>query len=733
MIKHFLTLAFIFIFTLQYAFGNAQASVCTKFYMEAIAPYISENGEVGDISPEIIEEYNLFRKDNIYFVGALALVNDDFKRADLRQYNVHLSADLGHMISLRIPIQHLKNVMQLPGMRYIETGETVSPEMEFSIPDTRTDSVHAGLGGLEMPYKGDGVIVVIIDWGFDYTHPVFYDENMENLRLTRAWDQNKMSGPPPDGYNFGTEYVGMAELLAAEQDTLYVFGPGSHGTHVGGIAGGNGAGSEHVGTAPEAELIFISLRRDAPSLVDAYNYVTDYAASVGKPYVVNMSFGSHLGPHDGTSLKNQGIDYYAGAGQVFVGSAGNNGNNNFHLKHDFTEDGDTLKTVVTFTPIMSESFGQTLSMWGSEFSSFAVALKLVDNNNIPVYETAFFNSADEPALNDTILLPNAGDTLILRMQSVSQSALNDKPNIRFEVRNTSNLKTVLYMVSDDATVHIWNNVRMNNRYTNWGRTLSSNYPGAVQGNPDYGLGEPAGVGKNVITVGSYKAERILPNGNLGFGNISNFSSKGPTVDGRTKPDITAPGQDVTSSVNSFDPSPGIIDFTVEFEGKNFPFSTYSGTSMSGPAVTGIVALMLQASPLISATRVKEILKETARLDNRTGEIGPEGTLNWGWGKINALAAVLVAETVVSINDFSIAPESTKIYPNPASQILFVETTIPVESYRIFDLNGRLILEKHADFSMQNSLQIPIEHLKKGSYLIQLNSSEKTIIDQFIVM
>jgi hypothetical protein len=55
-----------------------------------------------------------------------------------------------------------------------------------------------------------------------------------------------------------------------------------------------------------------------------------------------------LGPHDGTSLKNIGIDNLHGPGRIFVGSAGNNGNNNFHLDRNFNQNSDSLFTVVNF-------------------------------------------------------------------------------------------------------------------------------------------------------------------------------------------------------------------------------------------------------------------------------------------------------------------------------------------------------------------------------------------------
>jgi len=79
--------------------------------------------------------------------------------------------------------------------------------------------------------------------------------------------------------------------------------------------------------------------------------------------------------------------------------------------------------------------------------------------------------------------------------------------------------------------------------------------------------------------------------------------------------------------------------TIDFNGKVYSFKPYSGTSMSAPMISGIVALMQEAYPQLSAVQAKEILKATARLDNNTGEIGNEGHLQWGWGKANALAAV----------------------------------------------------------------------------------------------
>jgi minor extracellular serine protease Vpr len=669
-------------------------------------------------------EYDITVFHGVHSVGALAHVTNNDALTVLRELGVYLVSNAGSIHTLRIPLDKVALVLGVGGIERIEIGSALSLDMVRELNSARVDSVHNNWGGLlDQPYFGTGVVIGIIDWGFDYTHPNFYDTTLTNMRLVRAWDQNKNSGPAPALYGFGTEYVGSSELLTAQEDTLYVFGPGSHGTHVAGIAGGSGSGQIAYGVAPDAELIFISLKRDAPSLIDGFNYIKDYAESVGKSWVVNMSFGSHLGPHDGTSLQNIGIDNLHGPGAIFVGSAGNNGNNNFHLDRDFTQNSDTLFTVVGFNNSVAE-FGQALSMWGSAQSSFKVALRFVNTSNATVYETPFYWSNDEQEIIDTLEI--LGNEIIVRVTAVSAFETNDKPNILLEIRNTSSLKTVLVMHSDDSHVHIWNIVRMNNRFTNWGVNLTNNYPNAVGGNHHYGLGEPAGVGKNVITVASYQAEQWNSAGtSFVFGNISSFSSRGPTVDERTKPDIASTGQEVLSSINSFDGSnqSGLL-FSFEFEGRTYGFKRFSGTSMSGPMVAGIVALMLEANPWLSATGAKEILKMTARLDHLTGDINPaDGHLQWGWGKANALAAVLAAKDFVGINEMVWVERAFSLFPNPATSapvsILLSENLQGRDDLTLYayDMSGNVIRE--IKLTGEATQQLDLGELSSGAYLFQM--------------
>lgn len=94
-----------------------------------------------------------------------------------------------------------------------------------------------------------------------------------------------------------------------------------------------------------------------------------------------------------------------------------------------------------------------------------------------------------------------------------------------------------------------------------------------------------------------------------------------------KPDVSAPGVNVASSISSFTDNNYTLLETVNFKGKEYPFAQFSGTSMSGPATAGVVALMLQANPNLWYNEAKEILQTTAREDVRTGDLSEKEIFN----------------------------------------------------------------------------------------------------------
>jgi subtilisin family serine protease len=85
-----------------------------------------------------------------------------------------------------------------------------------------------------------------------------------------------------------------------------------------------------------------------------------------------------------------------------------------------------------------------------------------------------------------------------------------------------------------------------------------------------------------------------------------------------KPDIAAPGVNVASSISSFTDASYSTTETITFNGVEYDFAKFSGTSMSSPCVAGIVALLLDANPGLTPFEIKQILQATAREDDETG-------------------------------------------------------------------------------------------------------------------
>ena len=134
-----------------------------------------------------------------------------------------------------------------------------------------------------------------------------------------------------------------------------------------------------------------------------------------------------------------------------------------------------------------------------------------------------------------------------------------------------------------------------------------------------------GAAEKAITVGAVdKQKRLAP-----------FSSRGPTPDGRIKPDLVAPGVNIVSTVPPV--STGAFNGVLS-GGRNAYYGTLTGTSMAAPHVTGAVALMLEADPTLTPFRAKQILLVTAQ------DLGPPGADNeTGYGFLNAVAAVQVTK------------------------------------------------------------------------------------------
>jgi uncharacterized protein (TIGR03437 family) len=203
----------------------------------------------------------------------------------------------------------------------------------------------------------------------------------------------------------------------------------------------------------------------------------------------------------------------------------------------------------------------------------------------------------------------------------------------------------------------------NGRYDVWSSDSgATRFDASVATVGSYETGSPKGVKRGMIVANFVsKTQYVDVNGvlqtrtNQAIGQGAISSSAGPTRDGRLKPNIGAPGTYLMSSLSA-DKSTNTANSTIGPGGKHHAIS---GTSMSSPVVAGTIALMLQANRNLTPDQITRIIQRTAINDGFTG---PSVSYKFGYGKLNALAAVkavidnVAASEFVSVSSASFAPD-----------------------------------------------------------------------------
>lgn len=256
--------------------------------------------------------------------------------------------------------------------------------------------------------------------------------------------------------------------------------------------------------------------------------------------------------------------------------------------------------------------------------------------------------------------------------------------LQFQSRVTENL--CLSVKATEGTVNLWQGIVVKTSGY-YGTFSKSGQSWAKDGNFQMTTGDLVS-GRRAIAVAAYNSKVNFTNvsgtaltysGNQ-RGRIASFSSFGPTADGRIKPNIAGPGLALASGVSSFDSSymdagdnyQSVVSKSVSpTNGRTYSYAMAAGTSMSSPAVSGIVALLLEANPALGPEQVLEIFRQTALKDAYTGVIPTEGTNVWGFGKVNAMGSMKLALNPTGIRHSKTA-QSLLVYPNPGTGKFFLE-------------------------------------------------------------
>jgi subtilisin family serine protease len=695
--------------------------------------------------------YSLNEIDNNLYVGAfLKIDKETFQKKNVESLGVKLNTESGNFFTALIPINNLESLFEVEGIVSVEIAEKVHSTMDSARALTNVNQVHAGTG-LPQAYTGNGVIVGVIDGGFDYTHPTFRNLNNQETRISRVWEQNATTISPAP---YGAEYVGSPAILNRMRDKIN----DSHGTHVAGIAAGNGGASNSIykGVAYDSEIVLVSTNMTDLGILNGINYIFQQATSQNKPAVINMSIGKHIGPHDGTSYFDSMCNNLVGPGKLLVGSAGNEGSDEIHLSKTFSSTNNISYSFIdNFLQNNLNTNGVSLiDVWGEVGKNFEISVNVVKivNNQIqlisftPYYSTAVNNPITVTTLQDSDTTSPVDVTQI--KVATETNSNNQKPHAEILINNSAqddNNHYILFEIkSSNGTVNSWI-TPLNSDETNSNRPVKfTNFSIAntlyVNGDTNMTIGEVGGTGNSIISVGAYTSKNTwtsfsgqnqslnLPNQSTPnvLNQIADFSSKGPTADGRIKPDITAPGNILASSVSRFDSnylftSPrtisGLTDGT-----NNWFFGMMEGTSMAAPMVTGIIALWLQANPNLTVAQIKTILQNTADTDSFTGTGSAIPNNTWGRGKIDAYGGIQYINQFLNVDTFD-TTNNFIVYPNPTSSKIFITSKEYVSSYEIYNTLGQKVKEGSFNAVLEQE-ELDLTALQSGLYILNFNG-EKT--------
>lgn len=491
---------------------------------------------------------------------------------------------------------------------------------------------------------GENVLIGIIDvGGIDFAHEDFLDKNGDS-RVIAIWDQGGDAFPPPknlggnrkdNGSEISRKRIAFALANAAKfKVTPYDLAPqsqqvvGSHATHVASIAAGNGGVCQRAKIA----AVMIALptsdqdrRRsfyDTGRIVAGVEYLLDVARREKLDAVsINISLGTNGGAHDGSELISRWLDYQLfEPGRAVCVAAGNSGQDQarfegdvghysgrVHAKGQVPAAGliRDLDWVVIGNGIEDVSENE-MEIWFPPSDELQVSIKPPDGPWIgPVrprerIENLMLDNGTFVSIYNELNDPKNGDNKISLYLSpfLKGKVIGVRPGI-WRVRLEGK-------VIRDGNFHAW--IERDDP----GRTGADGYWRLPSFFGDTSFVDESTVsslacGPRVVGVANLDQAREI---------IAASSSQGPTRDGRSKPDIAAPGTGIVAA-KGFDPNEKWVEM--------------SGTSMASPFVCGVAGLMLSIAPNLTAAQIGGIMR-------RTSKPLPGGNFDWhnasGFGVID---------------------------------------------------------------------------------------------------
>ena len=649
----------------------------------------------------------------------------------MKSFGVKIINRRDELLLVFVPVSAIDDVLKIVSVATMNIGCASEPMMNKARAMSNIDIVNEGID-LPKKYDGSSVVVGFSDIGFDPNHINFKDDN-GNSRVKRLVSYVDSSATIID-------LTTPDEILNWQTDNLSQ----CHATIVAGVLTGSYKANGLNGVAPGAEIVAATSYLYDGTILAGVENVVEYAKSVGKPAVVNISIGSYVGPHDGSNLFCQYLDKI-GEDAIICMSAGNEGARPNVLKMKFSSENNQVKTFVFDAKKgIGVNYRGYADFWSADSREFKVAACVYDRITKQIVFTSPFvgdSALREWGMSSSDYKADGDDNLnyfngYVRISSELNTE-NQRYNIlcsyyinNFEKEGSYGRYIVGLILEGEDGVHVDGYADgSNSHFTSLG------FDGFSNGQSDGTISDMA-CGYNIIVVGSSNSKGVATtiggeekNYNLIEGDISYYSSYGQLIDGRRLPHFCAPGAWVTSSISTPFVNQQSEDYKlslarkINVDGIDYYWITECGTSISSPLTAGVFALWLQANPDLTIDEVREIAMLTASQD-----VPDITNPQWGAGNLDALAGLKEVIKRVGVENVEI---NKRVLFELASHHNLKISVAGVSKFdvKIYDIAGKRL--GNYKFNADNG-HIDLASIESGIYMFEIYADGYRHVEKIIV-